>query len=206
MSRTKVMIADDHSVVRIGLATLLATENDLEVVGEADDGAAAVQEASRLKPDVVIMDLMMPGTDGVDATIEIRRQAPETRILILTTFAHSDNIRRALNAGASGALLKSTTDADLISAIRRVARGDQVISEEVRDLLSGDPPVPLLTKRQMTILESVTKGQSNREIASHLNIREDSVGEHLTAIFSKLGAANRTEAVAIALRKHLLKI
>ena len=206
MSKIKVLIADDHSVVRIGLATLLATEKDIDVVGEADDGATAIKKAIHLRPDVVIMDLMMPGVNGANATESLKRQVPNTSILILTTFGHSGDIRQALNAGASGALLKSTTDTELICAIRRVASGDQVVSEDVRELLASDPPMPTFTKRQMAILESVTKGQSNREIAVHLGIREDSVGEHLSAIFGKIGARNRAEAVAIALRKHLLKL
>ena len=206
MSKIKVLIADDHSVVRIGLATLLATEKDIDVVGEADDGATAIKKAIHLRPDVVIMDLMMPGVNGAKATESLKRQVPNTSILILTTFGHSGDIRQALNAGASGALLKSTTDTELICAIRRVASGDQVVSEDVRELLASDPPMPTFTKRQMAILESVTKGQSNREIAVHLGIREDSVGEHLSAIFGKIGARNRAEAVAIALRKHLLKL
>ena len=206
MSKIKVLIADDHSVVRIGLATLLATEKDIDVVGEADDGATAIKKAIHLRPDVVIMDLMMPGVNGAKATESLKRQVPNTSILILTTFGHSGDIRQALNAGASGALLKSTTDTELICAIRRVASGDQVVSEDVREVLASDPPMPTFTKRQMAILESVTKGQSNREIAVHLGIREDSVGEHLSAIFGKIGARNRAEAVAIALRKHLLKL
>ena len=206
MKKIKILIADDHSVVRLGLGTLLATEKDFEVVGEADDGESAIRTSMRTKPDIIIMDLMMPGLDGAAATQEVIRQLPGTKVLILTTFGYSDSISQAIKAGASGAMLKSTSDAALISALRKVANGETVISNEIRELMSNDPPAPVFTKRQLSILESVTKGHTNREIANSLGIREDSVSEHLTAIFAKLGATNRSEAVAKALRKHLLKI
>ncbi len=206
MKKTKILIADDHSIVRLGLHALLSTENDFEVIGEADDGEIAVQMAICHRPDIVIMDLMMPELDGAKATERIRRMAPEVKILILTTFTYSDMIHQALKSGAAGALLKSSTDADLITAIRSIVRGHAFVSSEVRRLLDKDPPGPTFTERQRTILAQVTQGHTNREIANMLGIREDSVGEHLSAIFSKLGASNRAEAIAIALKKHLLKI
>ena len=207
MSRNlKSLIADDHSVVRAGIRALLETESDFEVVGEAVNGLIAVKEAARLKPDVVIMDLMMPEMDGVEATRQICSQVPSAHVLLLTTFSTSDVIMEALEAGAIGALMKSVEDSSLISAIRKVANGESCIAPNVRELLKTDPPVPKLTTRQLEILESITQGLTNGDIAEKLSIRADSVNFHVMAILNKLGAANRAEAVAIALRKHLLKI
>lgn len=205
-TKIRVLVADDHKVVRAGLSALLNTEPDIEVVGQAENGAKAVDETLRLKPDVVIMDLMMPVMDGLAATETLHEKAPEARILILTTFGTSDGIARALAAGASGALLKNADSGELASAIRIVHAGKQAISAEIRHQIQTDPPVPDLTPRQSEILNSMTQGLSNHDIAQQLGIRQDGVKEHINAIFTKIGAANRAEAVAIALRKHLLKI
>ena len=202
----KILIADDHAVVRAGLRALLETESGFEVVGEAANGKIAVREAKRLMPDVVVMDLVMPEMDGVEATRQICSQVPSAHVLILTTFSTSDGIAAALEAGAIGALMKSVEDASLIAAIRKVAAGERCIAPDVRQLLSKDPPAPKLTQRQLEILESITHGLTNRDIATKFGIRADGVNLHIMAILQKLGAANRTEAVAIALRKHLLKI
>ena len=202
----RVLIADDHLVVRIGLVTLLENSPGITVVGEAEDGDEAVRKALKFKPDVVIMDLMMPGKDGTAAAAEIKAAVPEVKILVLTTFATSDIIAKALAAGASGAILKSAPKAKLIEAIQAVANGKQAIAEDIKDILAEDPPVPELTARQTDILKSITLGLTNRDIALQLGICPTVVKEHLYAIFNKLGAANRAEAVAIALRKHLLKI
>ena len=202
---TRILIADDHAVVRMGLASLLGTQDGLEVVGDAEDGEAAVAKALELKPDVIIMDLMMPKKDGAEATAEIHAALPDTKILILTTFGTSDGIANALNAGATGALMKNAPNAQLVEAIRTVANGGRAVSEEVERLMEEDPPVKALTPRQMEILESLTRGLTNQDIAKELGIREDRVKDHVNAIFARLGAANRTEAVAIALRKYLLK-
>lgn len=202
----RVLIADDHTIVRIGLKTLLAAEDDIEVVGEAKNGEMAVKEALRLLPDVVIMDLMMPKMDGAEATAALHEKLPETKVIILTTFGSSDGIAHAIESGASGALMKTADDAALISTIRSVASGKTVISPEIRRLLADDPPIPILTSRQTEVLQSMMRGLTNRDIAKQLGIRQDGVNEHVAAILAKIGAANRTEAVAIALRKHLLKL
>ncbi len=202
----RVLIADDHTIVRIGLKTLLAAEDDIEVVGEAKNGEMAVKEAMRLSPDVVIMDLMMPKMDGAEATAALHEKLPETKVIILTTFGSSDGIAHAIESGASGALMKTADDAALISTIRSVASGKTVISPEIRRLLAEDPPIPVLTSRQTEVLQSMMRGLTNRDIAKQLGIRQDGVNEHVAAILAKIGAANRTEAVAIALRKHLLKL
>ena len=204
--KTKVLVADDHKIVRIGLVSLLKTVKDLEVVGEASDGDEAVTLAQRTRPDVVVMDLMMPQKDGVAATAEIHALLPETRILILTTFGTSDGIARALESGAIGAVMKTADDRLLIEAIREVAAGHRYLSDDIQRLLADDPPIPELTERQSEILRSITRGLTNADIAKLLGIREDSVKKLVATVCSKIGAANRTEAAVIALRKHLLKV
>ena len=206
MNRIKVLIADDHTIVRIGLKALFAEEADIEVVGEAKNGAEAVKVAIETRPDVVIMDLQMPKKDGVEATRELAEKLPSAAVAILTTYGTSDGIAHALQAGARGAMLKTADDARLVSAIRRIAAGEEYVSPDIRKLLAEDPPIPELSTRQREILKSLTSGLTNKEIAQQLGIRRDSVEDHINTLFAKLGAANRTEAVAIALRKHLLKI
>ena len=204
--KTRILIADDHTIVRMGLAALLRTERDFDVVGEAANGEEAVAKAVRLAPDVILMDLMMPKMDGIAATAEIHGKVPSAKVLILTTFGTSDGIARALKSGAAGALMKSAENADLIRAIRTVASGERYLSPEVEQQIKADPPVPELTPRQKDVLASMAKGLSNPDIARTLGIRRDGVAEHVNAILQKIGAANRTEAVAIAVRKQLLKI
>ena len=203
--KIRILIADDHLIVRTGLAALLGTEKDLEVVGQAKNGIEAVRETVRLKPDIVIMDLMMPKMDGVAATAEISAKAPEVRIVLLTTFGTSDGIAHALAAGAKGAILKNADNTELARAIRKVAKGGEFISSDIQQQLAADPPIPQLTPRQQEILASMVRGLTDRDIAHQLGIRLDGVNDHVRAILQKIGAANRTEAVAIAMRKHLLK-
>ena len=204
-ARIKVLIADDHTIVRAGLAALLGTERDLEIVGKAKNGVEAVRETERLLPDVVIMDLMMPKKDGVQATAEIAAKVPSAKVILLTTFGTSDGIAHALRNGAKGAILKNADNAQLATAIRKVARGEVFVSPDIRQQLAVDPPIPELTPRQRDILASMIRGLTDRDIARQLGIRQDGVNDHVSAILQKLGAANRTEAVVIALRKHLLK-
>ena len=204
--RIRTLIADDHAIVRMGLISLLKSEPDLDVVGEADDGTSAIKKARQLKPDVAIIDLMMPEMDGIAATKEILRHDPGIKVLILTTSTVSDELARALEAGASGVIIKNYEYAELISAIHNVHNGQNAISPEIRRMIAEDPPLPTLSNRQKEILQSVTRGLTNADIAKQLSISPDMVKEHLNALFSKIGAANKAEAVAIALRKHLLKI
>ena len=203
--KIKVLIADDHTIVRAGLTALLGTEKDIEVVGEAKNGAEAVSNAVALHPDIVIMDLMMPKMDGVEATKELLRKAPSVKTILLTTYGTSDGIAHALRAGARGAVLKNADNSELAKAIRIVAQGDDYISPDIRQQLAADPPVPDLTPRQSEILESMVRGLTDRDIAQQLRLSPESVSEHVGAIRQKIGAANRTEAVAIAMRKYLLK-
>ena len=204
--RLKVLLVDDHAVMRLGLAALLRTQKDLDVVGDVGDGVSALAFVAAHETDVVIMDLMMPGLDGVETTRQLRAEHPETHVLVLTTYGTSDDIAHALDAGASGALLKTADLPDLVSAIRGVASDNRILSAEIEQILATDPPIPGLSERQSDILASVTRGLSNEDIAKQLGISLQRVKEHVNAILSKLGAANRAEAVAIALRKHLLKI
>jgi len=206
MKNIRVLIADDHAIVRHGLCALLGTERGIEVVGEAKDGNEAVARTKQLAPDVVIMDIVMPRKDGVEATVEIRAAVPSAKIVVLTSFGTSDKISRAIEAGATGALMKTAEDRELLSAIRTVANGGRVISPAVRKLISTDPPAPELTPRQLEILQAMARGLTNKDIAKMFSIRTDGVNEHVLAILAKLGAANRTEAVAIALRKQLIRI
>ena len=205
MRKIRLLVADDHAVVRMGLVTLLESEKDIEVVGEAGDGDAAVSTARKTAPDVILMDLVMPKKDGSDATAAIKADRPETKVLILTTFSDTDDIARALNAGADGAMLKNADYAEVAAAIRRVAAGKKSVAPEVRKMLAENPPLPELTDRQMDILASMVRGLTNADIAKQFGITADGVKFHITSILAKLGAANRTEAVSIAQRKHLLK-
>ena len=205
MKNIRVLIADDHAIVRHGLCALLGTERGIEVVGEAKDGNEAVTRTKQLAPDVVIMDIVMPRKDGVEATEEIRAAVPSAKIVVLTSFGTSDKISRAIEAGATGALMKTAEDRELLSAIRTVASGGRVISPAVRKLISTDPPAPELTPRQLEILQAMARGLTNKDIAKMFSIRTDGVNEHVLAILAKLGAANRTEAVATAIRKQLIR-
>jgi NarL family two-component system response regulator LiaR len=204
MNKIKVLVADDHAIVRIGLKSVLDYETDIEVVGEAKNGIEAVQEAERTQPDVIIMDLVMPRMDGVSATREIHARFPDTKILILTTFGTSDGIAHALEEGASGAMMKTADDEKIVSAIRRIARGETYISPDIRRQLEENPPVPKLSPRQTEVLTMIANGKSNKEIAAQLGIRIDSVEDITNALYAKLSVSNRAEAVNIAHRRHLL--
>ena len=205
MKRIRILVADDHALLRRGLVNLLKYQKDFSIVGEACNGEEAVNLADRLEPDVVVMDLSMPVMDGVEATQRIHENQPDTRILILTTFGTSIDVARAVRAGASGALVKDSDDDELLAAIRTAADGGTAFSPEIEAQLQ-EPPPPELTDRQREILESIVHGLASDAIAAKLGISSDAVNQHINAIRTKLGAANRTEAVAIALRKHLLKI
>ena len=204
MDKTIVLIVDDHSILRMGLASLIGTRKDIEVAGDADGGPAALKKFMQLKPDVVIMDLVMPGMDGIETTREIVSRQPDAKILILTTFGTSDKIAAALRAGALGAIMKNAAFPDLVKAIQTTARGERYIADEIERIMEDDPPVQELSQRQLQILEQMVLGLSNHDISVSLGISLDMVQEHATSLFAKIGAANRTEAVAIALRKQLV--
>lgn len=204
-SKARILLVDDHALLRHGLSAILSLQRDFEVVGEAADGHEAVKLVARLRPDIVIMDLAMPKMDGVKATRLIREQLPDTKVMILTSFGMSADVAHALEAGATGAIVKDTADRQLIAAIRGVLAGRTVLSPEIRNMLDNEPPPPELTQRQLDILHSISRGLTNKDIAQEFGLAPSGVKTHLEAILSKLGAATRAEAVAIALRKQLLK-
>ncbi len=206
MKKIRILVVDDHAVVRMGLIALLETENDIIVVGEASNGEEAVGKARKLRPDLVLLDIVMPSKDGIAATSAIKSELPEVKILILTTFSSTDDIARALRAGADGALLKSSDYAEVVTAIRRVASGKKFMTQEVKRMLEESPPLPELTERQLEVITSMARGLTNADIAKQFGITADGVKFHITSILAKLGAANRSEAIAIALRNHLIRL
>ena len=205
MKKTSVLLVDDHSVVRMGLAAIINIEKDLKVCGEAESGAEAVKLAREMRPDVVVMDFMMPGMDGAEATAAVLRASPESKVLVLTTYGTSVDIARALKSGATGAVTKNLSNDELADAIRATARGERMLSAEIEASLSEAESDNGLTARQREVLDSITRGLSNDDIAGMLGISKVRVKQHLAALYQKLGAANRAEAVAIALRRQLLK-
>ena len=206
MSKIKILIADDHALVRMGISALLSSQRDMTVVGQAKNGAEAVAEALRLKPDIVIMDLMMPVKDGIAATGEIKSALSDTQVLILTTYTTTDGIVHALDNGARGAVFKSDANDELLTAIHMVVDGKKFVSPAIKRQFASDPPVDPLSPRQTDILKGIVDGKSNTDIAKELGISPAVVRDHTSIIFEKLGVANRIEAVAAALRKQLLKI
>ena len=204
--KLKILIADDHAIVRDGLVALLGLQRDFEVVGAAVDGREAVAKAAETKPDLVLMDLMMPELDGAAATAEIRKACPSARVLILTSYGEAASLSQAFAFGATGAITKNLPKEQLFDAIRRVASGVRVVSPEIEQTLEEEEPGPDLSERQLAILDGLTRGLTNKEIARQLDLSASGIKFHLYAIFRKLGAANRSEAVSIALRKQLLKV
>jgi len=206
MTPIRVFLVDDHALMRQGLVSLLGTQKDIAVIGDAESGESALRKAPKLRPDVVIMDLVMPGMDGAETTRELKKLLPDVHVLILTSFGTADGIAQALEAGANGAVMKTIKLTALMDAIRTVRDGGTAIAPEIQQMLDSSTPIPPLSPRQHEILESVVRGFTNRDISKQLGISAPTVNEHLNALFTKIGASNRAEAVAIALRKHLLKI
>ena len=205
-AKLKVLLVDDHLVVRMGLSTLIGLEKDISVVGTAGNGKEALRLVRQHRPDVIIMDLMMPEMGGAEATARIMKEFPSSRILLLTTFGDSDDLRSAMDAGAISAIVKDASHDELISAIRETAAGRQVISPEIRQAISGSESTPELNRRQIDILTYAAKGMITNAIAEKLGIGPDCVKAHLRTAFAKLGASSRSEAVARALQKGLLRI
>ncbi len=215
-----VLLADDEALVRVGLRMILETSGDLEVVGEAEDGRTAIEAARRLRPDVVLMDIRMPRMDGVAATAELRAGDHPPAVIVLTTFTADDHVFQALEAGASGFLLKDTPPLDLIRAVRLAASGGSVLSPAVtrqviahftafaagdrarrREALSRLDP---LTARERQVLVEIGQGRSNAEIAARLHMSEATVKSHITRLFEKLSATNRVQLAMAAFRAGLV--
>ncbi len=205
MKKTRILLVDDHSVVRMGLAAIINLEKDLAVVGEAENGEEAARLAQTLKPDVVVMDLMMPGMSGAEATAAVKGVAPDAKVLILTSFGTSAELADALASGATGAVTKNLSNEELVAAIRDTAASVRHLSPEIKMALDETGPAPTFTKRQMEVLDAITRGLSNDNIAMMLGLSKTRVKQHLNEIYDKLSAANRAEAVAIAMRRQLLK-
>jgi DNA-binding NarL/FixJ family response regulator len=205
----RLLVADDHPVVRDGLRGMLAGQPDLQVVGEAADGAEAVALIPRLRPDVVLMDLRMPGLDGVGAIRKLRATFPNVRVLVLTTFDTDTDVVRAIQAGATGYLLKDTPREELVRAIRAAARGEAVLAPAVATKVLGQlrapAPAGVLSARELEVLELVARGASNREVGAKLFISEATVKTHLLHVFEKLGVSDRTAAVTTAIERGLLR-
>ncbi len=204
--KTRILIADDHALLRVGLRTMLDTQPDMTVVGEAANGRDAVAKARELRPDVVVMDLMMPKLDGAEATRQIVESLPETKVIILTSFGTSADLVRAIANGAAGAQMKGSAIDTIIKAIRTVVAGEKAIAVEMQQFLREDSTPSDLSKRQREVLLGVANGQTSDQIADSLGISVSAVKQHITAVCEKLNAASRSEAVTIALRRNLLKL
>ncbi|HEX6290863.1 MAG TPA: response regulator transcription factor [Herpetosiphonaceae bacterium] len=208
----RIVLADDHPIVREGLASVLETQPDFEVVGQANDGAEAVDLVSALKPDVVLLDLEMPRLDGVQALRAMRAENPGVRALVFTAFDTDERIIGAVQAGARGYLLKGAPREELFGAIRVVAQGGStlqpVVAAKLMERMTGGAASALepLTEREREVLQFLAQGLQNKEIASQLHISERTVKFHVSAILAKLGAGNRTEAVRMAVQHGLIQL
>ena len=204
--KIRILIADDHFIVRMGLTALVNMEPDMEVIGEAANGAQAVDIFGKLNPDLVLMDLRMPVKDGIQATAEIRNKFPVARILMLTTYDGDEDIHKALQAGAQGYVLKNSTAEALIPALRAVAAGQQWIPKDIASRLVSRKSFEELTPRELQVLHQLARGLANKEIADTLNISEHTVKDHLKSILGKLRVADRTEAVTTAIQRGIIHL
>jgi two-component system, NarL family, response regulator LiaR len=207
----RVLVVDDHAVVREGLRTFLGLQEGVEVAGEAGDGEEAVRQAEALRPDVVLMDLVMPRLDGVGAMRELRRRLPSARVIVLTSFADDERLLPAIRAGAAGYLLKNAQPQEIARAIRAAHDGQALLDPSVAARLveaiaqpAGEPPREPLTAREREVLELVARGMSNKRVAVELGIAEKTVKTHVAHVLAKLGVADRTQAAVVALRSGLI--
>ena len=207
--RIRVMLVDDHTMVRRGLATFLRAFDDLELAGEAESGEAAIQLCAAVLPDVILMDMVMPDMDGAAATRAIRQQFPQVQVIALTSFKEGELVKNALAAGAIGYLLKDVSADDLVRAIRAAHAGRATLSPEAAQALVETANQPLapgldLTERELEVLTLMVEGLNNTQIAGRLTVSSSTIKSHVSSILSKLGVASRTEAVTLALRKRII--
>lgn len=200
----RLLLVDDHYVVRMGLKAILATDRQLAVVAECDNGNDARGLYRKHRPDLVLMDLRMPGLDGIEATRLIRNEFQEARIVMLTTFDGDENIHRALQAGAAGYLLKNIPGPEFLAAIHRIHDGQRFLSPPVARRLAARIPCSDLTLKEMDALRMLGKGFSNREIGELLGVSENTIKSHLKIVYAKLGVSDRAEAVSVALQRGIL--
>ena len=208
MDRLRILLADDHPVVRQGLKTFFATQPDLEVVAEAATGAEAVARATELRPDVALLDLVMPDGGGIEAAAQIREASPATKVIVLTSYAEDENVIPALKAGAAGYLLKDAEPQELADGVRRVHRGEALLHPAVaarvlREVLEPQADRDVLTPREVDVLRLLGRGLANKRIALELGIAERTVKTHVSSILAKLGVTDRTQAALYAVREHL---
>jgi NarL family two-component system response regulator LiaR len=209
MEPVRVLLADDHPVVRQGLRTFLELQEDMVVVGEAGSGEDAVAQAEELRPDVLLLDLVMPGLDGIEAARQIRERSPETRVIVLTSYADDDNVFPAIRAGAAGYLLKDVEPQELAEGVRRVQRGEALLHPAIAARVMREVAEPSggrdeLTAREVEVLRLVARGLQNKQIAHELSISERTVKAHVASILAKLGLADRTQAAVYAVRERLV--
>ncbi len=215
MDSIRILIVDDHTVVRDGLSSVLGREADMTVVGEASNGLEAIEETSRLKPDVILMDLRMPELDGVEAMKRIAENDPAANVLVLTTFDTDEYIFQAIEAGAKGFLLKDASHDELYKAVRAVSKGEsliepgvaaRVLSRFVELAQNQASPVDILSEREMDVLHKMASGNANKEIAAQLELSESTIKTHVARIFQKLDVNDRTSAVTQAIRRGIISV
>jgi DNA-binding NarL/FixJ family response regulator len=202
----KVMIVDDHFVVRSGLVASLELEDDITVVAEAERGEDAPALLASAKPEVILMDLQLPGWNGIETTERLLELDPAARVLVFSTFARDDEIQSSLDAGALGFLQKTASRDDLIAALRRVAAGERSLAPEIATRLAGLKLGPAITLREREILSLIAKGRANKEIAAALGIAEDTVKRHISNVLQKLDVSDRAQATAEAIRRGIIRV
>ncbi len=216
MPRIRVLIADDHAVLREGLRALLQLAGDIEVVGEAGDGQEAIEQCKKLDPDVVLMDISMPGLGGIEATLAVRKECPHIHIVILSQYDDREYVHRLLKAGVSGYLLKKSAGSSLVEALRAVAKGGMVLDPEIareamQQAVGGEAPTgsdsyDTLTDREKQVLKLVAEGKSNKEVADILGISVKTAMSHREHMMTKLDLHNRTDVVKFALRRGVIRV
>jgi DNA-binding NarL/FixJ family response regulator len=202
--KIRVLLVDDHLVVRLGLSTMLNLQQDMAVVAEAASGSEAIEVFRRVRPDVTIMDLRIPGLNGFETTVAIRKEFPDARIIVLSSYDGDENVYRALDAGAMAYLLKDMLSEELLGAIRTVHAGQRLIPPAIAKLLAERFPRPSLTPRESDVLNLIVKGRSNKEIANTLNIAESTVKMHVMSVLDKLGVSDRTQAATTAIQRGIV--